>query len=436
MSMLGSMILDSKQTVPIVASTLTGPDDLFSEAHRTIYDSILRLYAVAPDVDLVQIHEDLRDRGTLESVGGAAALQSLAYAVPSSANAIHYARIVRDKARRRRLAEAGRALVYDAYHDTLDTEALAERALSEVEKAGRIEKAAGDIKLVDAEQRLIDSMERREPSMAYTGVDVIDKLGGFPVNGVVTVIGYPSSGKTTLILDAALGLCQVSGFAVTVFSYEQSPERIAATLLSRESGVQMHELANRGEYPQREEWESIREAMAKHKGLDFRIVPDNLSADRIVHRCRTMPKGRRAIVVDYLQRLPPPPGCEPSHEASCRAESMRILTRISLDMGFLLIIVSQPSKEASKVNKRPTAADAKGAQEIEAFSDYVLCLWREHQHEPKPDSKDAQGRPFFDHDWHDRVHTAEIYWDKAKYGSLGSFKAMFHPQSMQFKVIE
>ena len=59
--------------------------------------------------DVVQLVEALRDKKILESVGGPDYLVRLAESVPSAANAPHYARIVADKARLRRLIAAARS---------------------------------------------------------------------------------------------------------------------------------------------------------------------------------------------------------------------------------------------------------------------------------------------------------------------------------------
>ena len=48
-------------------------------------------------VDLITLAEALKARGELQDVGGAAFLAELAARVPTAANIVHYARIVRDR---------------------------------------------------------------------------------------------------------------------------------------------------------------------------------------------------------------------------------------------------------------------------------------------------------------------------------------------------
>jgi len=60
--------------------------------------------ALPPEpVDVLTVTEHLRSRGKLDDVGGAAAVDALAGAVPAAGNARRYAQIVRDHALMRRL---------------------------------------------------------------------------------------------------------------------------------------------------------------------------------------------------------------------------------------------------------------------------------------------------------------------------------------------
>ena len=64
----------------------------------------------------MQIQERLRQLGVYDQIGGDQKLVDLAEAVPSAVNAPHYARIVAEKAKLRRLIDAAGQILYDAYH--------------------------------------------------------------------------------------------------------------------------------------------------------------------------------------------------------------------------------------------------------------------------------------------------------------------------------
>src|SRR4029078_3689308 len=72
-----------------------------------IYRAALALYAKGEPVDAITLVDALEERSDLEDVGGRVRVHALAALVPASANAGHYARIVREMATLRGLINAG-----------------------------------------------------------------------------------------------------------------------------------------------------------------------------------------------------------------------------------------------------------------------------------------------------------------------------------------
>ena len=105
MSLLGSMLLEP-QMLGDVMFIIKGGEDFYKPANGAIYDAMVELYDKHASIDIVQLNQSLADRAILDAVGGVNYLVELADAVPSAANAAHYARLVREKAMVRRLIEA------------------------------------------------------------------------------------------------------------------------------------------------------------------------------------------------------------------------------------------------------------------------------------------------------------------------------------------
>ncbi len=167
---LGSLLIDPDAIV--VIASLLQPDDFYIEAHRTIYQSVRALYEAGGAADLITICDDLERRGSLKEIGGASFVGSLANQVPTSRNAVHYAKIVEDHATRRRLIEAAGKIAGGAYHGT-DADAALEQA-----------------------ERLVHDVARRRPerdngSWAATMDEVLaELLDG--VEGAGLTLGMPS----------------------------------------------------------------------------------------------------------------------------------------------------------------------------------------------------------------------------------------------------
>ena len=103
-SVLGCMLLDKESVA--TATDFLDSDDFYADAHKEIFQSMVEIYDRGEPVDLVTVTEQLRQRGTLEAVGGVAYLSDLSMAVPSTANIKYYVRYCREKAILRRLIAA------------------------------------------------------------------------------------------------------------------------------------------------------------------------------------------------------------------------------------------------------------------------------------------------------------------------------------------
>src|SRR5829696_8070936 len=86
--------------------------DFYRPAHRAVWRALLRLADRGEPTDPVTVLGELADSGELADVGGGPFLHTLVQAVPTVANAAHYARLVADTARRRRVIDLGIRLAH------------------------------------------------------------------------------------------------------------------------------------------------------------------------------------------------------------------------------------------------------------------------------------------------------------------------------------
>ena len=115
MALLGALLIDPQVIHEVISIVKTG-EAFFSEAHAAVFDAIIKTYDQKQSGDLVLIVEHLRDKGQFTDVGGVDYLEKLMRETPGPASAVHFAKIVSDKARLRKLIRAGGQIVYDAYN--------------------------------------------------------------------------------------------------------------------------------------------------------------------------------------------------------------------------------------------------------------------------------------------------------------------------------
>ena len=96
MGVLGSMLISPHDAIPECVSKIS-EQHFFVPAHRTIYNVIVDLWNAGKPIDLIIFTQELRDRGLLESVGGAGSVTNLFSFVPTAANVQYYIDIVREK---------------------------------------------------------------------------------------------------------------------------------------------------------------------------------------------------------------------------------------------------------------------------------------------------------------------------------------------------
>src|SRR5919198_6598346 len=125
-SVLGAMML-SPGAIGAVSEILDA-GDFYRESHARIYRAALDLYAQSEPVDAITLVDGLEQRGELEEIGGRVRIHELAALVPATANAAHYARIVREMATLRGLIRVGGEIARLGWERDGETTELVDRA--------------------------------------------------------------------------------------------------------------------------------------------------------------------------------------------------------------------------------------------------------------------------------------------------------------------
>lgn len=226
-AVLGAMLL-SATAIDDVAAILR-PSDYYRPAHETIHATTVTMRAAGQPVDAVTVAAAI-PAAELKRVGGALYLHTLVANVATAANAVHYARIVLDKARRRTAIATGQKIIqaghtesilddiYTRSYEALDaaaadhgptsgpTSTWLPLSLEDVLKGGEIDPPPSLLARTDGHHLL------------YAGA-------------VHTISGEPGSGKTFLALEAARQELAV-GNHVTMIDFEDRASRVVGRLLA------------------------------------------------------------------------------------------------------------------------------------------------------------------------------------------------------------
>lgn len=232
-AVLGSLLI-APRAVERIAPSLR-PEDFYREAHRKIYRAALELHEHFRPTDLVLLSAELDKRGQLEECGGAAYLTSLISSVPTAVNVEHYARLVQQSGKRRRLIAASGRIANAAYEygDADSAVSEAERILAEMAHAPdkrsrfRLLKVK-DLRQLQPPEPLVDGVLFMNTLVALAGEDGTFKTftaqdiclsceAGIPWNGHATAQG----GFVYVAAEGSAGLRQREE------AWEQAHEREA-----------------------------------------------------------------------------------------------------------------------------------------------------------------------------------------------------------------
>lgn len=444
MSLLGSMILDPN-VVADVLSFIKKPDDFYKQSHGAIYKALVDIYDRHHSGDLVQLVDYLRDNGTLESAGGPDYLVELASSVPSAINAPHYAKIVADKARLRRLIDAAGNILYDSFHTgDLGPEGAREvldRAEMAVFEIAQETDSSDPQKLADLLQIEIERLEAAEGqgvTGVHTGFAELDDLtSGLQPGEMIVIAARPSMGKTALALNIAEQIAFGGHQArlappgsprvpVAVFSLEMSKSAVTQRLLSAASGVDSHRLRG-GQFSDSDFRDILRISQTLGEAPLFIDDTPNMTVLTLRARARRLvaQHGVKAIVVDYLQLLTAPGAARESRQVEVSSISRQVKA-LARELKLPVVCLSQLNRASEqREGNRPRMSDLRESGSIEQDADVIVLLHREDYYHTQ-DSDWALENP-------DKMGIAELIVAKQRNGPTGIVKLTWDSHTTRFK---
>jgi replicative DNA helicase len=444
-ALLGSMILEPK-IIPDVMPLIGGKQDFYREAHGHIYVALVEIYDKRDAGDLIQTLTLLRDRKVIDLIGGEEYLLELANSVPTAVNAPHFARIVAEKAKLRRLIDAAGDILYDAYHvgesATEGVREVIDRAESKVFEIAQ-EKSSTDLAalstILDEEMARIQAMEEGGGSMSGfpTGFTELDgMLLGLQPGELLILAARPSMGKTALALNLAEGVATGSQpFAgaphtrhvpVGFFSLEMSRSSVSLRMLCAKARVKSQDLRG-GRRLSKQDLHNLGTAADDLKAAPIYIDDTpGLTVLNLRARARRMVQqyGVKALFIDYLQLLTAPGSARESRQMEVAAIS-RGVKALARELNVPIVCLSQLNRAAEqREGNRPRMSDLRESGSIEQDADVIMLLHREDYYH-KDDPQWFEENP-------DRVGLAEVIIAKQRNGPTGVVKMAWNSDFTRF----
>jgi replicative DNA helicase len=389
MSVLGAMLLD-----PAMALTLCDqldPADFYKPGHATLFDCLRQLHLGGGPVDQLTVRHALEQKGRLQDVGGDGYLILLMQSTPITANAEHYARLVREKALKRQVARACQEVLRELEEPGMRAEELLNSAQSRIFSIAqsRADQSAVSMKeIIESTFKEIHKLyqlrdrKNRLVGLATGLYDLDDLLCGLQPAHMYVVAGRPGMGKSSLcfrIMETTSLPKTEEPKPVLFFSLEMSALQVSQAMLCSYCKIDSHHL-RRGLFSD-PDLKNL--AIGAGKLSDAPIwVDDNpdLTILDIRARARRMKQkhGIALILIDYLQKIR---GEETNRRDGRQVEIANISSQIKsmakeLDVPVLAVAQLNRSPEGRE-DKRPILSDLRESGAIEQDADVVMMVYRE-----------------------------------------------------------
>ena len=424
-SVLGAILLHNDAFN--LAAEVIDSKDFFRDAHRRIFDKMVKLAERGDAIDLVTLKEELGRAGELDEIGGPAYITALVDGVPRSTNVEHYARIIKEKATLRNLIYSANKILTTAYEGGEDADVILDQAEHAIFAIADDKVRDGFVSLRDLAQASLETIEKLHAHKELiTGVptgftDLDEMTSGLQPSDLIIIAARPSMGKTSLALNMAQHVGTKTDMTVGLFSLEMSKEQLFLRLLTSEARIDAHRL--RGGFLGERDWGKLSQAIGTLS--EAKIFIDDTPSIGVLEmraKCRRLKAehGLHMVVVDYIQLMQGRGRFENrTLEVASISRSMKGLAK---ELNVPIVVLSQLSRAPeSRSDHRPQLSDLRESGALEQDADVVVFIYREDLYgEKNQPAAEAQG-------------VAEIIVGKQRNGPTGVVKLAFIREFTRFE---
>ena len=418
-ALLGSILIDSRCVTDVIG--LVRAEDFYLKQNRQIYEAIYTMFNFSQSIDPVTVLEKLRELGYYEDNTRDYVMQ-LMQITPTAANAVRYAKIVKEKSMLRGLGDAS-AEISDMVYSQKGTPAeileAAEKkiyALRKGENSDSLEHIGMTMQKVFDRLTELSLSDSAIPGLSTGLMDLDKQINGLNKSDLVLLAARPAMGKTAFALNLCLNVAKKYNKTVAMFSLEMSREQLAMRLLSIESFVDGKKLAT-GKLSE-EEWGKISMAASALSQTDIR-VDDNpsITVAEMNAKCRRI-ENLGFVIIDYLQLMNGSGyGKGGDSRVNIVSDISRSLKIMAKELNVPVLCLSQLSRgPESRTDKRPMLSDLRESGAIEQDADAVLFLYRDEYYNENTEDKGI----------------AECIVSKNRHGEVGTVKLQWIPQYQTF----
>ncbi|MEO5720248.1 MAG: replicative DNA helicase [Chthoniobacterales bacterium] len=384
---LGSMLISPRDIIAECVEKIN-EEYFYLPAHQIIYSALVELWNASQGIDLITFTQVLRDRNTLEAVGGAAAITNLFTFVPTAANVTYYLEIVRDKFILRQIIAACTESVRRSFEEQDEVNNLLDEVEKKIFAVGE-DRFKGQMPTM--REQVMEAIESIEALYANrgsitglsTGFKMLDEMtSGLHPAEMIVVAARPSMGKTAFAMNIAEHVAIEQRKPVAIFSLEMSAQQLVQRLLCSRARVNSKKV--RDGFLAERDFSTLTSAASKLAEAQM-FIDDTAGLNILELRA----KARRLksqhdiqlVVVDYLQLLRSTSRRGQDNRQIEISEISAGLKSLAKELKIPVIVLAQlnrnPENRTGDSKGRPRLSDLRESGSIEQDADFVGLLVRE-----------------------------------------------------------
>ena len=197
---LGAILLDNQLITQAVEVLV--PADFYSPFHRQVFNAMLILFEKAERLDPILIGEELKKEGSIDSVGGVAAITNLTYGLPHFSDINDYVKVVKEKSITRNLIKVCNQITSEALAEEEDAEVILDHAEQMIFALADEKTRQGFAHIKPVAEEVVAKVQEfaKGDTHALTGLttgfsDLDQMTSGLQKTDLIIIAARPSMGK-------------------------------------------------------------------------------------------------------------------------------------------------------------------------------------------------------------------------------------------------
>lgn len=416
-SVLAAFMIDNRAAMDHLGKLKE--DDFSLPAHKSIFAAMRELYLESHPLDLVSVSDKMRLKGTLAEAGDFPYLSQIASSIPSAAGCGYYVDILKRDGLLRKLLEVSKDIAENVYTSENGEESLsyAQQRILSVTQAQEKSSLAPVGPIVDEVIHKIEEQHANPDSDKglMTGFANLDYVtNGFQRSDLVILAARPGVGKTAFALNIATNIAQRDeNKNILIFSLEMSDQQLVQRMLCSLTGIKNTSISK----SELELNEFVLLNKARQQLWKSHIYVDQTTLQTpgdILAKCRRFMIEHKCeidlIIIDYMQLMTFPGKENRQQEVAEISRHMKLLAK---EINTPVIVLSQMSRSAEKLNEKPQLHDLRDSGSIEQDADIVAFLHKVKNQPPE-----------------DTI--VELLIEKFRNGQTGSLAYEWHGNNFRF----